>query len=168
MTVAELRALVAFNDWANARTFDAIGALTADQLTKDLGASFPSVLLTAAHLVGAEWIWLQRWIQAPPSRFPDWVKSPELGDLRERLRAVEQARAGYLAGLPLDGASTVVAFKLIDGTADAQPVDVMVRHVVNHSTYHRGQIAAFLRQLGVKPPSTDLILYARETAQWNG
>jgi len=168
MTMTEIRSLFAFNDWANARTFDAIGALSIDQLTKDLGASFPSVLLTAAHIVGAEWIWLQRWISSGPSGFPEWAKTPELGDVRTRLRDVEHDRANYLSGLPESAATSVVAFKLLNGTEDRQPLDVMARHVVNHSTYHRGQIAAFLRQLGVKPPSTDLILYAREVAHRNG
>jgi len=37
----------------------------------------------------------------------------------------------------------------------------MFRHFINHSSYHRGQIVTFLRQLGTKPPSTDLILYYR-------
>jgi uncharacterized damage-inducible protein DinB len=36
---------------------------------------------------------------------------------------------------------------------------------VNHSTYHRGQIVTMLRQLGAKPPTTDLILFYRETAK---
>lgn len=162
MTVAEIRSLFEFNDWANARTFDAIGALSPDQLTRDLGSSFPSVLLTAAHLVGAEWIWLERWTNPAPSSFPEWAKTPEFGDLRTRLRSVETGRAKYLSGLHESAASSVVRFTLLNGTEDQQPLDVMVRHVVNHSTYHRGQIAAFMRQLGVKPPSTDLILFARE------
>ena len=40
----------------------------------------------------------------------------------------------------------------------------MLRHVVNHSTYHRGQVTTILRQLGVPPPSTDLIAYYRDAA----
>jgi uncharacterized damage-inducible protein DinB len=39
----------------------------------------------------------------------------------------------------------------------------MLRHVVNHSTYHRGQVTTMLRQLGVPAPATDLILYYRGT-----
>ena len=39
------------------------------------------------------------------------------------------------------------------------------QHVVNHSTYHRGQIITMLRQLGVKPPGTDLIMFYRGTAK---
>jgi uncharacterized damage-inducible protein DinB len=37
----------------------------------------------------------------------------------------------------------------------------MFRHVVNHSSYHRGQVVTMMRQAGVKPPSTDLILFYR-------
>jgi uncharacterized damage-inducible protein DinB len=37
-----------------------------------------------------------------------------------------------------------------------------MRHVVNHSTYHRGQLAMMLRQLGQAPPSTDFTRYLRE------
>jgi uncharacterized damage-inducible protein DinB len=38
----------------------------------------------------------------------------------------------------------------------------LIRHVVNHSTYHRGQLATQLRQLGQIPPATDFIVYRRE------
>jgi uncharacterized damage-inducible protein DinB len=162
MTTPEMRELLDFNEWANAKTFGAIGALDAGALTKDLGSSFPSVLLTAAHIVGAEWIWLERWTGAPPpSGFPEWVKFPELPDLAIRLSDVETRRAAYLSNLP-DQLPPTIAFRLLNGTEDAQPLDVMVRHVVNHSTYHRGQIAAFMRQLGAVPPSTDLIAFARK------
>jgi uncharacterized damage-inducible protein DinB len=161
MTNAEMRSLFDFNEWANARTFEAVGALTPEQLTHENGSSFPSILLTAAHIVGAEWIWLERWLDRATGDFPAWVLQPDLADLQARLRVVEAERAQYLAALPEGGATSTVAFKLRNGTNDRQPVAVMVRHVVNHSTYHRGQIAAFIRQFGVTPPSTDYITFAR-------
>ena len=161
MLNAEIRSLFDFNEWANARTFDAIAALTPEQQTAPNGSSFPSILLTAAHLVGAEWICIERWLGRVPGGLPQWVLEPTLDDLRQRLRAVERERAQYIASLPEGAASSMVAFKLMNGTEDQQSVDVMVRHVVNHGSYHRGQIAAFIRQLGVKPPSTDLIAFAR-------
>ena len=126
------------------------------------GERFPSLLLSARQLVGAEWLWRERWLGRVPGGFPQWVLEPTLYDLRQRLRAVEVERAQYIASLPEGAASSMVAFKLMNGTEDQQPVDVMVRHVVNHGSYHRGQIAAFIRQLGVKPPSTDLIAFARQ------
>jgi len=161
MTNAEIRSLFEFNEWANARTFAAVGALSVEQLTLDNKSSMPSVLLTAAHIVGAEWIWLERWLGRPTAGFPAWILQPDLADLIPRLKAVETERAQCLAGLPEGAAASMVAFKLLNGTEDTQPVEVMVRHVVNHSTYHRGQIAAFIRQFGIAPPSTDYIAFAR-------
>lgn len=161
MTNTEMHDLFVFNEWANARTFEAVGALPHEQLTRENGSSFPSILHTAAHIVGAEWIWLERWMARVPGGFPEWVLTPDLADLMTRLRAVEAERAQHLAALPEGAGTATVAFKLMNGTEDHQPVEVMVRHVVNHGTYHRGQIAAFIRQFGVKPPSTDYIAFAR-------
>jgi uncharacterized damage-inducible protein DinB len=44
----------------------------------------------------------------------------------------------------------------------------MVRHVVNHGTYHRGQVAAMLRQLGYSPPPTDYLVFFDELARPSG
>jgi len=42
------------------------------------------------------------------------------------------------------------------------PPWVVLRHVVNHSTYHRGQVAAKLKRLGAEPPATDMIFWVME------
>jgi uncharacterized damage-inducible protein DinB len=56
----------------------------------------------------------------------------------------------------------VVSYRALSGAPYANPLGELLRHVVNHGTYHRGQVATLLRQLDVKPPQTDLILYYRE------
>ena len=162
LVLADLQRLLKFNEWANARVFDAIATLTPEQLTKDLGSSFPSVALTAAHMVAGEWIWLQRWLGASNSEFPEWAHSSDLADLRRRLSDVELERAAFIAGLTDADIPTLRPYKLMSGVQDQQPLDVMITHVVNHATYHRGQVATFFRQLGLKPIGTDFISFARE------
>lgn len=162
MILADVERLLRFNEWANARVFDAIAALTPEQATKDLGSSFPTVALTAAHMVAGEWIWLQRWLGVSNSKFPDWANSSDIADLRRRLSEIEQERAQFIAGLTDADLLIPRAYKLMTGLEDQQPLDVMVTHVVNHATYHRGQIASFFRQLGLKPIGTDFITFARE------
>lgn len=162
MSINDLQRLLRFNEWANARVFDAIAALTPEQQTKDLGSSFPSVALTAGHMVAGEWIWLQRWLAISNSKFPDWANSTNVADLRRRLSEVEKERADLIGGLTEANLHTLRPYTLMNGTADQQPLDVMVTHVVNHATYHRGQIATMFRQLGLKPIGTDLITFARE------
>jgi uncharacterized damage-inducible protein DinB len=49
-----------------------------------------------------------------------------------------------------------------DGSPGETPASQLVLHVVNHATLHRGQVIGMLRQLGVKPPNTDLFFYLRE------
>lgn len=71
-------------------------------------------------------------------------------------------RRDFFASLTDGHLDQPVSYGLFNGTIDSQPLETLVRHITNHSTYHRGQIATFMRQLGHKPVSTDLIVFARE------
>jgi len=57
----------------------------------------------------------------------------------------------------------MVAYRTFDGSSHEQSLGDLLRHVVNHATYHRGQLATMLRQLGRTPPATDLVRYYRLT-----
>ncbi len=162
MTTKDVRAHFVYNEWANARTFGAVATLTPEQLTKDLGSSFPTILHTAAHIAGAEWIWLTRWTGGTVSRRPEWATAPSLPDVRARLAAVETDRAAFLMKLTDADLDRPVTYTAFDGKTFTQPLLPMFMHVVNHSTYHRGQIAGMMRQVGATPVGTDLIAYARE------
>lgn len=162
MTTGEARQLFAYDAWANGLVFEAAAGLSAEQLVHPVTSSFPSVVATLAHVVGAEWVWLRRWLGENPAGFPDWVASPALADLRARLSAIEGEREAFVAGLSDADLGRVVTYRNLAGRAFSDPRDGLIRHVVNHSTYHRGQVATQLRQLGVTPPSTDLIVFLRQ------
>ena len=98
MTTGEVRQLFAYDAWANGLVFEAAARLSAEQLTHPVTSSFPSVVDTIAHVVGAEWVWLRRWLGENPAGFPDWVASPALADLRARLSAIEGEREVFIAG----------------------------------------------------------------------
>lgn len=162
MTTAEVRQLFAYDAWANGLVFGAAAGLSKEELVHKVASSFPSVVGTLAHLVGAEWVWLRRWLGESPTGFPDWVADPTLSDLRARLSEVERERGAFAAGLSDADLGRSVAYRNLAGEAFSDPLDGLVRHVINHSTYHRGQVATQLRQLGLKPPSTDLIVFLRQ------
>lgn len=165
MTMKDVLQHFGFNEWANARTFGAIETLTPEEMTKNLGASFPTILGTAAHMAGAEWIWLRRWKGENPMAMPEWVSARAILDVRARLAAVEVERAVWLATLTDADLDRRVTFTAFNGKTHSQAFDPMFMHVVNHSTYHRGQIAAMMRQVGATPVGTDLIAYARESGR---
>lgn len=69
----------------------------------------------------------------------------------------------FLSDLGEDGISRTIAYRLFDGQPTSQPFSQMLQHVVNHGSYHRGQVVTMLRQLGAPPPgSVDLITFYRK------
>jgi uncharacterized damage-inducible protein DinB len=164
MTADEARELFAYCAWANGRAFDAVEALTPEQLTTPVASSFPSVRGTLGHIVAAEWVWLRRWLGESPSAMPAWVSETSLPELRGRLAAVEAERDRYLATVSEADLAQVIEYRTLGGQTHSDPLMGLVRHVVNHSTYHRGQVATQMRQVGVVPPTTDLIAYMRRVS----
>lgn len=161
MRIDEARELFSYCAWANGQMFEAAETLSPEQLLATGASSFPSVRGTLGHIVGAEWLWLHRWQGESPAAAPAWSAASSLADLRGRLSALESERDAYLSGLTDTDLERVVEYRTLAGRAYADPLADLLRHVVNHSTYHRGQVATQLRQLGQTPPSTDLIAYLR-------
>ncbi len=162
MTTDEARQLFGYGSWATALMFTAAEALTQEQLAAPVASSFPSISATLAHIVGTEWIWLRRWLGTSPASEPDWALKPALTELKVQLAAIEAERASFLARLTDADLEGVVSYRAPDGLAFSHPLGQLIRHVANHSTYHRGQLATLLRQQGHTPPSTDFTQYLRE------
>lgn len=164
MDVNDFRLLYNYNTWANHRTLDCCNGLTAEQFTRDLGSSFRSVRDTFAHIYGAEWLWLERWHGRIPDALPSAADFPDLASLRERWAKLESNLHIFISSLTSSELERVIKYKNTQGVPFEGPLWPMLQHVVNHSSYHRGQIATLLRQLGAKAISTDLIAFHRELA----
>lgn len=159
MRVEELRDLFAYNDWANGRIFESLATVTGEEWGREGGGSFASLRGTAAHLVGAEWLWLRRWKGEAPETLPDWLDEPAVASLREELDRVESEREGWLDDLRDDDLTSPCAYRFQSGERHVTPYGTLLRHLVNHSSYHRGQLVTLLRQVGRTPPNTDLLVW---------
>jgi uncharacterized damage-inducible protein DinB len=155
--LTEIRELLAYNDWANARTLDAVDKLSVDHLMREIGGSFPSVWKTLTHIHGAENSWFVRWQGTPEGAGP--IVANDLADLRDKWRAFNEKRNQWLSGVTDDVLRRSISVRLRSGLAFDQQLAATMRHVVNHSTYHRGQVTNFLRQLGAEPVATDLVVF---------
>lgn len=162
MTPDEMRPLYDYNAWANRRALDSCAPLAEEQFRRDLGSSFRSVRDTLAHVMGAEWIWYERWHGRSPAALPEAQQFPNLASVRARWAEIEQDIMTFVRGLTGEDLLRVHEFHTLTMGTAASPLWHSMQHLVNHSTYHRGQIAAMLRQLGAQPISTDLIRYYRE------
>lgn len=157
--LAYLRELYAFNRWANREMFAAVASLDAEQFQRPRGSSFSSVRDTMVHIVGGEWIWLERWLGRSPRGLPPVDDLPDLPSILARSHQVEDDRHRFLSQLTPSDLEKTISYVNSRNETWAYPLWQQLAHVVNHSTYHRGQLATLLRQLGAKPPMTDFLLY---------
>src|SRR5207249_358578 len=148
MDVQRVQALYEFNRWANGLVLAAVSALGPEEWTRDLGNSFPSVRDTLVHILWAEWIWLMRWKGRSPKSVFDPAEFATVSVLRAKWSEVEREQAEFVAGLRDESLGSVIEYVNTRGETFAYPLWQMLQHVVNHSTYHRGQITMMLRQLG--------------------
>lgn len=155
----EIRELFAFNSWASRRMFEATAALNEQEFRRDLGNSFPSVRDTLMHIVGAEWVWLSRWQGSSPAALPDDDLSHE--QIVRWWTHIDVERRIFLDQVG-DGIDRVIRYVNFAGIEFNFPLWKMLRHQVNHSTYHRGQITTMVKQLGHAPVATDMILMYQE------
>lgn len=171
MTKNDTRLLYEYDRWANARVLRAASALSAEQFTRDLGGSFRSVRDTLVHILGGEWGWLTYWKE--PSHSPAFLqdlrarlealfnpdKYPNLAAVRQKWMEVESELAEFVNGLTGESLEQTLPFR----TTRLKLVYLM-QHLANHSTYHRGQVALMMRQLGAEPQATDYHVFLVERA----
>jgi uncharacterized damage-inducible protein DinB len=164
MNVEDFRLLYDYNAWADHRTLEACAELSEEQFTRDLGSSFRSVRDTLVHIMQVEWLWLERWHGRSPTSFAANGEYSNVASVRSRWLEIERDLLDYVASLTSEEVQRVVRHQTTAGVPQAQPLWQMLQHLVNHGTYHRGQVATMLRQLGAKPLATDLIYFYRERA----
>ena len=162
MTHHDIETLIDYTYWARDRVLESVSALTAEQYAQPIQSSFPSIRETLVHLYSAEWVWYSRWQGESPMAPISAADYPDLASLIGAWRALEAKIRAYIGGFDDTSIQDVIAYKMMNGQAAQSAVWEMVQHVVNHGTYHRGQVATMLRQLGAKPISTDLIAFHRE------
>jgi len=162
MTTDEIKALYAYNRWANHRIIAASRPLDNEAFTRNLGNSFGSIRDTLVHTLWAEWIWLERWQGHSPKQPAVFNDYPNLDAIENRWSEVEKGQQTFIAGITDAALPRRIAYDNLSNQRWEYSLGHMMQHLANHSTYHRGQVVTMLRQLGAKAVSTDLLLYLDE------
>ncbi|MEP6995050.1 MAG: DinB family protein [Acidobacteriota bacterium] len=151
--------LFAYGRWANAKTLESVSGLTPEQYDRKAGGSFGSVQGTLAHLYGADWVWLERWHGRSPRSLPASEAVPTLDVLREKWRKVEDGHRAFVEGVSAERLAEKLTYVNFQGATWTYVLGDALLHVANHGTYHRGQVATLLRQIGGTPISTDYLRF---------
>lgn len=143
--------LFEYETWANERIINTLEAMPfPDERSLEL----------FSHVLAARFIWLQR-IVNQKGYIPLWEKK-DLLDCIELFRQTTRSWEEYLAGATENELNRVVAYTSTQGEPFLSKVSEIIVHLVNHSSYHRGQIVASLKGKVNPLPATDFIIFSRK------
>lgn len=157
----DFTSLYAFNRWANDKMLDACRKLTPEQYTAEPVPGWSSIRSTVYHIAVVTDVWLRVLANDPDPSFPSEAEVPTLDDAVRILERAYRTLDTLLPTLTAEVLATPRTFSRRGRTAIFPPW-VVLRHVVNHTTYHRGQVASKLKRFGIQQAETDLVYWARE------
>ena len=161
MNLKEITELFDYNLWANNRLFETAAQLTSEQYLQDVKAGHESIHGTLTHIVGAQKVWLARWLKAPDTSLLRGKDVRSLLELIAIWEKVSSDTAALLATFTDERLRQAMTITTSTGALYTHTFQQMMQHLVDHSTAHRGQVKAIMRQFGISPPGVDLIHYYR-------
>jgi len=158
----DFASLFAFNRWANGRVLDACRSLPAGQYGAEPMPGLLPVRATVNHIAVVTLAWLRGLAGDTESPLP---AEGDLATVDDAARVLDEADGVFETLLPTLTPERLVTPQTLrrrNGQSATLPPWVVLRHVVNHATYHRGQVASKLKALCVEQPATDLIFWVFE------
>jgi uncharacterized damage-inducible protein DinB len=153
-----------YSAWITRRLLDVCSSLTVAEMTRDLGLSHRSVLLTLHHIYDSEQFWVSCLLTnaMPPMSTIGTGEAPPVPTLEELTQLwppVWDSLDRWFAAVPEDQLAQTLSSRLASGEDFHFTRWQLLRHNVNHATLHRGQIVSMMRMLGKQPPNVDLMSY---------
>lgn len=161
ITTSYVRTMARYNAWQNGLIYDAADTLDDTVRRAERGAFFGSIHKTLCHLLWGDQIWLHRFAGTPPPAVPDIPGSVALcatwEELRTERRRFDKVIRDWAASLDPDWlAGELSWYSGAAGREVTRPRALLVAHLFNHQTHHRGQVHAMLTAAGAKTGPTDL------------
>jgi uncharacterized damage-inducible protein DinB len=159
---AFVQAMARYNAWQNRSLIAAADTLDDEGRRRDRGAFFKSIQGTFNHILWADEVWLHRLTGSPKPSVSGRDSAIYVEDWAEfRFRRLErdfaiEAWAANVEANWLRG--TLIWYSGVAGREIGKPRGLVVTHLFNHQTHHRGQIHAMLTAAGTKPDDTDFFL----------
>lgn len=160
MDISYFLQLAHYNQWANEKLYEAVALLSVDDFECDCGVFFKSLQGTLNHILVGDLVWLTRLkgVGRADLRLDDLLYK-DFDDLHKARIAQDADIITFCENMDVDFLNTVLHYKSITAGACEAPVKMVLGHVFNHQTHHRGHAHACLSRLGQPVPDIDLIYF---------
>jgi uncharacterized damage-inducible protein DinB len=172
MSRTRLTCLMAtYNEWMNAKIYQAANSLSDEELAADRKAFFGSILGTLNHLVAGDTVWLKRFAthpanylalepirQLPAPRNLNELLFSSIRELSAHRVWLDQVIVEWSSSITESDLDHILKYSSMKGVPADKNFYGLVMHFFNHQTHHRGQVTTLLSQAGVDTGDTDLVI----------
>lgn len=162
--------MATYNEWMNARIYEAARSLSDEELSADKKAFFGSILGTLNHLMAGDTIWLKRFARHPANHLAlkpmqqladpknlDQLLFSNIRELSERREWLDRIIVEWARSLTEPDLDHALHYASMKGLPADKNFYSLIMHFFNHQTHHRGQVTTLLSQAGVDAGDTDLV-----------
>ena len=154
-TSESIKKLFDYDYWANCEALASLSTVPGDA---------PRALKLFGHIIGAQQVWLARFEDPNPPNAQPWPPATS-EECRTAVDELHKSWAALLDKLTPEKLANDLAYRNTKGVEFKTPIQDVLMHLVMHSAYHRGQVAAAVREAGGKPAATDYVVYVRKKAE---
>jgi len=165
-----IRLMAQYNQWMNAKLYETAAKLSREELEKDRGAFFGSLLGTLNHIMVGDIIWLKRLgthpaghrsleavrLRAQPGALNE-ILHRNFAGLAEERTGLDTTIRSWTAELTHADLDHVLEYRNMKGVSQRKLFGTLVLNLFNHQTHHRGQATTLLSQAGLDVGVTDLL-----------
>ena len=161
---AHFQRMAAYNRWANARLYEAVGTLSAAEIAAPRSGFFPSLLKTLNHLLVGDTVWMSRLDGDGNHGLAslDQILHTDFAALRAARTAMDDRIVAFVDRVAPSRLEEDLVYRTVAGDPMRTHVAQVLAHFFNHQTHHRGQAHAMLSSTTVAPPVLDLIYFLRD------
>ncbi len=156
------RTIFDYGYWARDRLYTAMEGMTDEEYAKPNGFTYNGLRSMLTHTLGAEQIWLTRFLGEQPGPFLNEESLPGLADLKATWEKEEARMRQFLASTSDAALEADVVTRMRNGNELRLPLWVLLTQVSNHGTQHRSEAAEALTLIGRSPGGLDFMNYYRE------
>jgi uncharacterized damage-inducible protein DinB len=160
-----LREMCEYLRWSDQQSLLSARTVRDDDYYKELGISVGSVHKLLVHCMAAEWLWLCRFRGESPTKVEDHADYPTRMNLEQRWPLVHAALIDFVGRMTPQQMGNPVTYHDTKGNAHTLPLRDMILHLIDHGSYHRGQLATMIKKAGGTPANISFRTWALERAK---
>ncbi|GAB3485253.1 DinB family protein [Marinomonas epiphytica] len=168
---SQFQLMAEYNQWMNNNIYQAASTLSQDDLKKDRGAFFGSILGVLNHITVGDLIWLHRFAQCPepfsslevmknypaPTQLDAWI-ADDIVPLQALRQTLDKAIVSFIEEVTEQQLESSLEYHNTQGALYSKKMGHLLLHFFNHQTHHRGQVSTLLSQIQIDIGVTDLLV----------